>query len=112
MHREDNRDKKITCFLPKGAGRKILELLNSEKNINSINIHSGRGLRTVGSIKDYGAWIEQDILTVVVGAGQADEIFEFIFFQGELNKPGAGFLFQTDLYRTTPFSLPALNAST
>ncbi len=83
-------------------------MLHAEKNIDSTNVHSGRGLRTVETVKDYGAWSEQDILTVIVDADRAEEIFEFIFFQGELNKPGGGFIFQADVNRTIPFSLPSL----
>lgn len=105
------KEKRITCFLPKGAGLKIVEMLHVDKNINSTNVHSGRGLRTVESVKDYGAWSEQDILTVIVDEARAEEIFHFIFFQGELNKPGGGFIFQADLQRATPFYLPEIEES-
>ncbi|MBT5027798.1 MAG: hypothetical protein HOL15_01160 [Nitrospinaceae bacterium] len=100
--------KRITCFLPKGAGISLVEKLHSEKNIDSTNVHTGRGLRTVESVKDYGAWSEQDILTVVVDANRADEIFEFIFFQGELNKPAGGFIYQTSLTQSSHYALPSI----
>ena len=105
------KEKRITCFLPKGAGLKIVEMLHVEKNIDSTNVHTGRGLRTVESVKDYGAWSEQDILTVILDADRAEEIFDFIFFQGELNKPGGGFIFQADIQRSTPFYLPEIKES-
>jgi len=105
------KEKRITCFLPKGVGLKIVEMLHNEKNIDSANVHSGRGLRTVASVKEYGAWSEQDILTVILDADRADEIFEYIFFQGELNKPGGGFIFQADIQRSTPFYLPKIEGS-
>lgn len=105
------KEKRITCFLPKGAGLKIVEMLHVEKNIDSTNVHHGRGLRTVESVKDYGAWSEQDILTVIVDADRAKEIFEFIFFQGELNKPGGGFIFQAGTLRSTPYCLPEIEGS-
>ncbi len=100
--------KRITCFLPKGAGIRLVEKLHSEKNIDSTNVHTGRGLRTVESVKDYGAWSEQDILTVVVNASRADEIFDFIFFQGELNKPAGGFIYQTTLTQASHYVLPSI----
>ncbi|MBC8282621.1 MAG: hypothetical protein H8E32_02320 [Nitrospinae bacterium] len=106
--KQNKKEKRITCFLPKGVGLKIVEMLHVEKNIDSTNVHSGRGLRTVTSVKDYGAWSEQDILTVIVEEDRAKEIFEYIFFQGELNKPGGGFIYQADIMRATHFSLPAL----
>lgn len=52
----DTDVKRITCFLPKGAGIRLIEMLHIEKNIDSTNVHTGRGLRTVESVKDYGAW--------------------------------------------------------
>jgi hypothetical protein len=100
--------KRITCFLPKGAGIRLVEMLHAEKNINSTNVHTGRGLRTVESVKDYGAWSEQDVLTVIVDAERVEEIFEFIFFQGELNKPGGGFIYQTSLIKASQYILPSI----
>jgi hypothetical protein len=102
--------KRITCFLPKGAGIRLVEKLHTEKNIDSTNVHTGRGLRTVESVKDYGAWSEQDVLTVVVDASRADEIFDFIFFQGELNKPAGGFIYQTSLIQASNYTLPDIEA--
>jgi hypothetical protein len=93
--------KRITCFLPKGTGIHLVELLHDEKNIDSTNVHTGRGLRTVESVQDFGAWTEQDVLTVIVDAKRADEIFEFIFIQGKLNKPGGGFIYQTSLTKAS-----------
>ncbi|MZG30890.1 MAG: hypothetical protein F3741_08805 [Nitrospinae bacterium] len=98
--------KLITCFLPKGAGIRLVEILHKEKNIDSTNVHTGRGLRTVESVKDYGAWSEQDVLTVIVDSERADEIFSFIFFHGELNKPAGGFIYQTSLTKASEYKLP------
>jgi len=100
--------KRITCFLPKGVGIRLVEMLHVEKNINSINVHTGRGLHAVGSVKDSGAWSEHDILTVVLDAERAEEIFEFIFFQGELNKPGGGFIYQSPLIKASDYTLPSI----
>ena len=91
------KEKRITCFLPKGAGIKIVEMLHVEKHIDSTNVNAGRGLRTVENVSDYGAWSEQDILSVIVDANRAEEIFEFIF--------------QADIKRSTPFYLPEIKGS-
>jgi hypothetical protein len=107
MDKEYNKDeKRITCFLPKGTGIRLVEMLHSEKNIDTTNVHAGRGLPTMANIESYGVWTEQDILTVIVDAEIADEIFEFIFSQGELNKPGGGFIYQTALVKASHYSLP------
>ena len=98
--KQNKKEKRITCFLPKGTGVKMVEILQSEKNIVSTNVHSGRGQRTAET------WKEQEILTVIVDADRAEEIFEYIYFQGKLNEPGGGFIFQSDLNRATSFKLP------
>ena len=98
--KQNKKEKRITCFLPKGTGVKMVEMLLSEKNIVSTNVHSGRGQRTAET------WKEQEILTVIVDADRAEEIFEYIYFQGKLNEPGGGFIFQSDLNRATSFKLP------
>ena len=98
--KQNKKEKRITCFLPKGTGVKMVEMLQSEKNIVSTNVHSGRGQRTAET------WKEQEILSVIVDADRAEEIFEYIYFQGKLNEPGGGFIFQSDLNRATSFKLP------
>ena len=98
--KQNKKEKRIICFLPKGTGVKMVEMLQSEKNIISTNVHSGRGQRTAET------WKEQEILTVIVDADRAEEIFEYIYFQGKLNEPGGGFIFQSDLNRATSFKLP------
>ena len=94
--------KRITCFLPKGVGIRLVEKLHVEKKIDSINVHTGRGYG-----QNSGAWSEHDILTVVLDAERAEEIFEFIFFQGELNKPGGGFIYLSPLIKASHYTLPA-----
>lgn len=101
--KQNKKEKRITCFLPKGTGVKMVEMLQSEKNIVSTNVHSGRGQRTAET------WKEQEILTVIVDADRAEEIFEYIYFQGKLNEPGGGFIFQSDLNRATSFKLPEMD---
>ena len=98
--KQNKKEKRITCFLPKGTGVKMVEMLQSEKNIVSTNVHSGRGQRTAET------WKEQEILTVIVDADRAEEIFDYIYFQGKLNEPGGGFIFQSGLNRATSFELP------
>ena len=100
--KQNKKEKRITCFLPKGTGVKMVEMLQSEKNIVSTNVHSGRGQRTAET------WKEQEILTVIFDADRAEEIFDYIYFQGKLNEPGGGFIFQSDLNRATSFKLPEI----
>jgi len=91
--------KLITCITPKGKGLPIAKMLYEEKGINTVNINSGRGGGRRGRI-------EVDVLTVVISEKRADEIFEYIFFEAEVNKIHGGFMYQGNLQGATPFTLP------
>ncbi len=97
--------KLITCLLPKDKAIKITRRLKEEKNILTENISHGRGVG-VSDSSLLGAWIEVDILTVVIEESMADEIFEFIFFESEANQSHGGFMFQSNLSSSTRFRLP------
>ena len=97
--------------MPKGAGVKIVEMLHVEKHIDSTNVNSGRGLRTVEKVSDYGAWSEQDILTVIVDANRVDEIFEYIFFKRNSINREADLYFRQTYNDRHPFTCQKLRAS-
>jgi len=97
----------ITCLLPKENSKalEVAKLLHDEKGANSTSVSSGRGSGLARAIS-YGAWVEVDILTVIINQDQADEIFAYIMEKAEVNQPHNGFIFQADLSKVTPFTLP------
>ncbi len=97
----EKNGKLITCITPKGKAMAIEKLLQKEKGINSVNIASGRGGGRRGRI-------EVDILTVVVSAERADEIFEFIYYSADIGEYHGGFMHQGALTGATPFELPEI----
>lgn len=97
--------KLITCFLPKGKGLEVADLLHHQKNMISCDFTSGRGRGLVKSVS-YGRWVEVDILNIIVHAEEAEDIFEFIYHEAGIGHYQGGFIFQTDLMRSTPFMLP------
>ncbi len=84
-------NKTITCFLPVGRAPAVLERLRVEKGIHSAFAHHARG---AGLANRYGKnqplFLERDIITILVAAEQADEIFEFVYFAAGIDKPHAG----------------------
>lgn len=106
---EPGARKLITCFLPKGKGGELVGVLNDEHGIASANVTSGRG-RGVAESVSFGAWVEVDILSVVVGADVADEVFALIYEKGELDRPNGGLMFQVGLSGSTEFVLPEIVA--
>ena len=47
------------------------------------------------------------VVTVVVQAEQADDLFEYIFYQVNFDHPCPGLIYQGDLLAATPYTLPA-----
>ncbi len=99
------KTKLITCILPQGSGMDLVKRLSQEQGISSANVSAGRG-RGSGQVGSIGAWDEVDMLTVTVPVEKADEIFDFIFHVGGLDRPRGGIMFQQAVSPVTEFSLP------
>ncbi|MDP6704991.1 MAG: hypothetical protein QF893_01505 [Alphaproteobacteria bacterium] len=103
--------KLITCFLPKGKGLAIVEGLHREFGIDSANLSSGRGQAMVETVS-YGRWVEVDILSVVSAAGEAEDVFSYIFEMGGLDRIHGGLMYQAELTAATAYALPAVPEET
>ncbi len=102
--------KLITCILPKGIAPGVLKILREKHEIISANINSARGMGKITPLKyrGVGGQSEKEILTVVVGAEQADDIFELIYFEANVNSPHGGLIYVHPLLSATPYTLPDL----
>lgn len=101
--------KRIVCVLPKGKAVPLIRLLHEQKKLETINFHRGRGRSTaVRESVSYGVYAEVEVVSIVVDADQADDLFQFIFFEADINKPHGGFLYQVPLSQSTIFHLPEI----
>lgn len=107
-HHTSQPHKLITVILPKGRDRDLIHQLVHELGINSVNINNARGIGRITPLRHRGVGetTEKAILTVVVAADRADEVFEYIFFNAEINRPHGGLMFQQPLLASTLFTLP------
>ena len=104
---ESVNSKLITSFLPKGKGLPLVKLLKEETGLSTGNVSSSRGTGTSGS-GEFGDWVEVDVFDVVVDADRADEIFNFIYDKAGIAEGNHGFMIQSNLTKSTKFSLPDL----
>lgn len=84
------------------------EKLMHEKGINTGNINNSRGVGHIsfqGSLR-VGDESEREILSVVVTADQAEEIFEYIHDLVEVDRPHGGIIYQHALHQSSEFVLP------
>jgi len=100
--------KLITALLPKGRATKLVEQLLNEHGITRVNVNHARGVGRITPLRHrgIGETTERDIVTVIIEADRAEEIFEFIFFEAEINRPHGGLIFQEPVLTTTLYNLP------
>jgi len=103
----------ITCILPKGKAKPLQEALVNEKGLHAVNFHRGRGVGRFSplSARGIGEQQEKEILEVNVPTEQADELFEFMFFTGEMDRPHGGIIFMTRLECGMEMRQPELSGS-
>ena len=102
----------ITCILPdEGQDMALLKALRTEKGIISANTFQCRGfglqLRRKYKGKRQVAGYSVRMVTVVVQEDQADDLFEYIFYQVNFHHPCPGLIYQGNLLAATPYTLPA-----
>lgn len=97
----------ITCVLYRGASKRVLEALHRE-GINAASVYHARGSAIGDPVGPKGlpAEFEKEVLTVVVDAPQADDIFARIFELANIDRPYGGFLYMQRLSRRVPYQLP------
>jgi hypothetical protein len=94
----------ITCIVPSGSAHSILEKIYQEKNITRIGIYHARGVGGSGMYRSsFAESIEKDILAVITGSEQADEIFEYLYDRAEIYLPHRGFMYMQRLKVATCF---------
>lgn len=105
--------RQITAILPVGIGHEVLEQLSLTRGLTTATLHRARGMGIVPLIGKggVGAQVEWDLLSVIVPADQADEIFEFVFNRGQVDRPHGGFVYMGRLDSATPFVLPEVAAA-
>ena len=107
-----SRCKEIRCILPDDGTDKrvLLELRNRQGIIRSISA-TRRGLGSLAAAKAKpGTLPEPELvreLQVVCPEEQSEEVFAFIFWFAELDKPGRGIMWQQPVFACTPYELPA-----
>ena len=102
--------KLITCILPHGIALDVLQRLKDEKGIIEACTNTARGMGKLTPLahRGLGEQAEKDILTVIVSAAEADEIFEYLFDIARIDRPHGGLIYMAALGHATPFVLPEL----
>ena len=104
--------KTISCVLPvDGTYKRVLIELRKRQGIIRAGSSSRRGIGILAEVKTKHGKLPESVLVkqlhVVCSEDQADEIFDFIFWSAQLDKPGRGMMWQQAITGCTPYELPA-----
>ncbi|MBI4178507.1 hypothetical protein HY522_03665 [bacterium] len=110
--REDDT-KLITCILPKGSGRLLLESLHNY-GVTTANLYFARGSDAGDPVDEGGLalQVQKEIVTVVVSKKDAGTMFDFVIEHANLSRPGGGMAYMGGLTQSVPFVLPELPDTT
>lgn len=106
----EQSDKFITVILPQGKGPALLQALYERKALRAA-LGTARApffatKRKGGITRTISHSMEKDILTVVAGAEEAEELFAFIYSTAAIGSRYGGFMFMGPLAKASPFTLP------
>lgn len=88
----------LICIMPAGRATEVLEALRREIGVVSAYAHHARGIGT-HSLRHRIYSDEKQILTALVDAARADEVFRFIYYSAGLDTPHAGMLMMGHAFR-------------
>lgn len=100
--------KLITCYLTAGRGLPLVRKLHEIKKLDTANVNLARGAGLAAPKFKFKLdhAVERDVLNIIVEETKANDIFEYIYFECELDKMPGGLLTQITLPHATEFTIP------
>ena len=94
-----SKQKLITCITREANATKGAAALRERYDLQTINQHFARGIGKSSPLvkRGIGEKTEKVVLTVVVDAKVANEVFEFLFDAAEINQPRGGMIYMNAL---------------
>ena len=100
--------KMIQAIIPMGAALPVVKALREEKGIDAANINFARGVGRFVRFNErrLGDDAEKEILNIIVPLERADEIFEWVYENADIDRPNGGIIFMSNLTHASLFSIP------
>ena len=94
----------ITCIVEMGSAEKVLEAAkNSGAQGATINYARGTGIREKLGLLGVTIDEQKEIIRVIVSEEQSEIVFEAMYLAGELDKPGKGIMYLSELDKVATY---------
>ncbi|MBT8115891.1 MAG: hypothetical protein KJP04_10930 [Arenicella sp.] len=94
----------ITCVVQRGKADAVVKAAqDAGAQGATIYYGYGSGVRERLGILGLAIDVEKEIIIILVADDQVDRIFERMYFAAELDVPGAGIIYQTQLEKAATF---------
>lgn len=90
----------LTCIMPAGRGAEVMEALRREAGVINACAHHARGMGT-GHLRHRAYADEKQVITTLVEAGRADDVFHFLYHAAGLDTAHAGMIMMGRAFRGT-----------
>jgi len=94
--------KLITCIASEAHAKKAIKGLAEEHGIQAMVNHFARGFgrSAASSTSELGQQTEKIIFNVLLESHRVDEIFAYIFYAADLDRPHGGIIYVTSTYQS------------
>jgi len=94
----------ITCVVQRGVAEPILKAARAAGAQGAtVNFASGFGVRERLGLLGVAVNVEKEMISIVVSKDQANRVFESMYLAGNLDTPGMGIIYMTELDRAATF---------
>ncbi len=110
MNIQPQSSRLITCILPVGTARAVLELLKNQKRVTTAYIYHARGIGASHQLRSSLAeQLEKDILVVLVPKKRAEEVFNYLYEVTGIYQPHHGLMYMEKVAKTMTTELENWN---
>jgi len=94
----------ITCIIQKGLGDDIVKAaMHAGAQGATTYFAQGSGVRERLGLYGVAVEAEKEIVNIVVSDEQSNQVFDAMYLKGQLDTPGKGFIYMTDLDKAATY---------